>query len=296
MSRIITAIFFLGYLLTASAETDLPIVRLITNHGVIGIELYEEKAPETVASFLEYVDSGFYTDTLFHRIIDNFMIQGGGYSIDYQKKDTRPSTRNESGNRLSNKLGTIAMARTGDPHSATSQFFINVKNNSFLDFQMQETGLVNTVRQSQLGIQDAVSGKLTTNDCRGNPIRRDTLNLAASSDDNNDGYICLMQAILHDNNYSLNSALEECLMNFDKLKQAEEIKPDGTCSEYINSRHAALKPVYIKWGYTVFGKVVQGMDIVTQLQSVPTGANDLFSQDAPISPVIIQSIERVPNQ
>lgn len=296
MSRIITAILFFGYLLTASAETDLPVVRMTTNYGVIDVELYRDKAPETVANFLGYVHSGFYTDTLFHRIIDNFMIQGGGYSTDYQKRNTRPSVRNESGNRLSNKPGMIAMARTSDPHSATSQFFINVRNNAFLDFQMQKAGPVNTLRQSQPGIQDTVSGKLTTSDCHGNPVRHDTLSLIASSDNGNEDYICLMRAILHNDNYSLDSALEDCLANFDTLKQAGKIKPDGTCSQYINSRHADLKPVYVKWGYTVFGKVVQGMDIVAQLQSVPTGANGPLNKDAPLDPVIIQSIERVSPQ
>ncbi len=296
MSRIIAVILFFGYLSVASAETGLPVVRLTTNYGAIDVELYKDEAPETVASFLGYVDSGFYTNTLFHRIIDNFMIQGGGYSLGYQKKSTQPPVRNESGNRLSNKLGTIAMARTNAPHSATSQFFINVRNNSFLDFRMQEVNPVNTLRQSQLGIQDPLSGKLATNDCHGNPIMSDTLSRTMSSDNSNEDYTCLMQAILHDDNYSLDSALEECLASFDKLKQAGQIKPDGTCSEYINSRHAALKPVYVKWGYTVFGRVVQGMDVVAQLQSVPTGANGPFNRDAPLDPVIIQSIERVSSQ
>ena len=297
MSRIIAAIlFFGGYLSVASAETGLPVVRLMTNYGAINIELYKNKAPETVANFLGYVDSGFYADTLFHRIIDNFMIQGGGYSPDYQKKNTRSPVRNESGNLLSNKLGTVAMARTSDPHSATSQFFINVQNNSFLDFRMQEARSVNTLRQSQLGILDPLSGKLATNDCHGKPIRSDTLSQAVSSDNSNEDYSCLMRAILHDDNYSLDSALEECLANFDSLKQAGKIKSDGTCSEYINSRYAALKPVYVKWGYTVFGRVVQGMDIVARIQSVPTGANGPFDRDAPFDPVVIQSIERVSSQ
>ena len=294
MNRVVTTIFFLGYFLTVFAETNQPVVRMTTNYGNIDLELYEDKAPETVANFLSYVDSGFYTDTVFHRIIDNFMIQGGGHSIDYQKKNTQPPVRNESDNRLSNKSGTIAMARTGEPHSATSQFFINAKNNLFLDFEMQEAGAVNTVRQSKLGIQDTVSGKLTTSDCRGKPIRRDTLSQAASSSSND--YICLMQAILHDDSYSLDHAIEECHNNLDELRQAGIIKPDGTCSEYISSRHAALKPVHVRWGYTVFGKVIQGMDIVTQLQAVPTGASGPFSRDVPLDPVIIQSIERISPQ
>ena len=296
MDKIIAAILLLGYFLTASADTDRPVVRMTTNYGVIDIELYKDKAPETVANFLNYVDSGFYTDTLFHRIINDFMIQGGGYSTDYRKKNTRPPIRNESGNRLPNKSGTVAMARTGNPHSATSQFFINVKNNSFLDFQMQEAGPLNTIRQGKSGIQDVVSGKLTTRDCHGEPIRHDTLSLVANSGNSNDGYICLMQAILHDSNYSLGHELEKCLENLDKLKETGAIKPDGTCSEYINSRHAALNPVHVRWGYAVFGKVIQGMDVVTQLKSVATGGNGPFNRDAPLEPVIIQSIERISGQ
>ncbi len=110
-------------------------VTLKTNHGDIQLELYPEAAPKTVANFLEYVKSGFYNGTLFHRVIDNFMIQGGGFDQKFHQKATREPIQNEADNRLSNELGTIAMARTSDPHSATAQFFINVANNDFLDFR-----------------------------------------------------------------------------------------------------------------------------------------------------------------
>ncbi|QEP44902.1 peptidyl-prolyl cis-trans isomerase [Ectothiorhodospiraceae bacterium BW-2] len=110
-------------------------VVLTTNLGEMMIELYPDKAPKTVANFLNYVDSGFYEGTIFHRVIDDFMVQGGGYSADFAKKPTQAAIENEADNGLRNIIGTVAMARTGDPHSATSQFFINVANNSFLDFR-----------------------------------------------------------------------------------------------------------------------------------------------------------------
>ena len=110
-------------------------VTLKTNYGDIKLELFADAAPKTVANFLEYVKSGFYKDTLFHRVIDNFMIQGGGFDKSFKQKATRAPIENEADNRLSNEIGTIAMARTMDPHSATAQFFINVANNDFLDFR-----------------------------------------------------------------------------------------------------------------------------------------------------------------
>ena len=110
-------------------------VTLKTNHGDIKLELFADAAPKTVANFLEYVKSGFYNGTLFHRVIDNFMIQGGGFDQNFKQKATRKPIENEADNQLSNEIGTIAMARTMDPHSATAQFFINVANNDFLDFR-----------------------------------------------------------------------------------------------------------------------------------------------------------------
>ncbi len=109
-------------------------VRFKTNFGNIVLELDAEKAPKTVANFLEYLEAGFYDNTIFHRVIDGFMIQGGGFEPGMKEKKTRAPIENEAANGLSNKSYTIAMARTSDPHSASAQFFINVKDNSFLDF------------------------------------------------------------------------------------------------------------------------------------------------------------------
>ena len=108
-------------------------VNLHTNHGVIAIELENEKAPATVANFLEYVKSGHYANTIFHRVIDGFMIQGGGFSPGMQQKSVLAPIQNEATNGLVNDKYTLAMARTNDPHSATAQFFINVSNNDFLN-------------------------------------------------------------------------------------------------------------------------------------------------------------------
>ena len=105
-----------------------------TNFGTIKINLFEDKAPETCKNFLAYVNSGFYNDTIFHRVIDGFMIQGGGFEADMSQKSVNAPIKNEANNGVSNKKGTLAMARTNDPHSATAQFFINVKDNNFLDF------------------------------------------------------------------------------------------------------------------------------------------------------------------
>lgn len=109
-------------------------VKLHTNFGEITLELDAKKAPLTVANFLSYVDEGFYDNTIFHRVINGFMIQGGGFEAGMAQKKTRASIENEAGNGLQNKTYTIAMARTPNPHSASSQFFINVANNDFLDF------------------------------------------------------------------------------------------------------------------------------------------------------------------
>jgi peptidyl-prolyl cis-trans isomerase B (cyclophilin B) len=109
-------------------------VKLHTNHGTITIELYDDKAPLTVKNFLEYVNSGFYDNTIFHRVIDGFMIQGGGFEPGMKQKKTNAPIQNEAANGLKNDAYTIAMARTSDPHSATAQFFINVKDNHFLDY------------------------------------------------------------------------------------------------------------------------------------------------------------------
>ncbi|MBU2979721.1 peptidylprolyl isomerase [Alteromonas sp. C1M14] len=105
-----------------------------TNFGDITLELFADKAPVTVENFLSYVKDGFYDNTIFHRVIDGFMIQGGGMTADMEQKPTKDPIANEANNGVANEQGTIAMARTNDPHSATAQFFINVKDNDFLNF------------------------------------------------------------------------------------------------------------------------------------------------------------------
>ena len=165
----------------AMSESKNPVVTLETTKGNITIELYPEKAPETVANFIQYVQDGFYDGIIFHRVIPNFMVQGGGFTDDMSEKSTREPIKNEANNGLANENGTIAMARTPNPHSASSQFFINVKDNAFLDFQ-NET-------------------------------------------------------------------------------------PNG-------------------WGYCVFGKVTEGMDVVNSIVAVPTG-NHGMHQDVPVEPIII---------
>ena len=169
------------------AETANPTVVIETNKGSITIELDEEKAPKTVANFLAYVDDGHYDGTIFHRVIENFMIQGGGYDERFSEKPTGQSIENEADNGLKNARGAIAMARTSDPHSATAQFFINtVETNSFLDHSSKTS--------------------------RG-------------------------------------------------------------------------------WGYCVFGKVIDGMDVVDEIRKVETGSRGMH-QDVPREPVVIQSAKR----
>ena len=109
-------------------------VKLHTNHGIITIELNAEKAPNTVKNFLDYVNDGFYNGTIFHRVIDGFMVQGGGFEPGMKQKAVKAAIQNEAANGLKNDNYTVAMARTGDPHSATAQFFINVKDNNFLNY------------------------------------------------------------------------------------------------------------------------------------------------------------------
>jgi peptidyl-prolyl cis-trans isomerase B (cyclophilin B) len=128
---------------SAETQAQAPIVNMQTTLGTIVIELNAEKAPNTVANFLRYVKEGFYNDTIFHRVIKGFMVQGGGFTMvqgagftkDFQQKKPHEPIRNEANNGLKNVRGTIAMARTSAPHSATAQFFINVVNNSFLDYK-----------------------------------------------------------------------------------------------------------------------------------------------------------------
>jgi peptidyl-prolyl cis-trans isomerase B (cyclophilin B) len=161
-------------------------VLLRTTYGDITLALDAEKAPATVANFVNYVNEGFFNGTIFHRVISNFMIQGGGFTEKMEQKPTKAPIKNEAANGLSNEAGTIAMARTSDPHSATAQFFINVADNHFLDKAQAQDG----------------------------------------------------------------------------------------------------------WGYAVFGKVVDGLDVVTKIKQVPTGTSG-FHRDVPKDPVIIESAEVV---
>ena len=167
---------------TSMTDEAHPIVELRTNKGTIVVQLDRDKAPKTVENFLRYVREGHYDGTIFHRVIPNFMIQGGGMTVDMKEKPTHSPIPNEADNGLKNLRGTIAMARTSDPHSATAQFFINLKDNAFLD-------------------------------------------------------------------------------------------------------HTA--PTSQGWGYAVFGRVVEGMDVVDAIARVPTGTRG-FHQDVPTEPVVIE--------
>ena len=146
-----------------------PQVLIETNMGDITMELYPEKAPQSVENFLAYVNEGFYDGTIFHRVIADFMVQGGGFTQDMQKKPTRAPIQNEADNGLRNKIGMVSMARTNDPHSASAQFFINVAQNSFLDFRektdraygyavfgrvTQGMKVVNQIRQLKTGFKE----------------------------------------------------------------------------------------------------------------------------------------------
>ena len=131
--------FAVLFLAVPVAWAQNPRVEFKTNMGSFALELYPDKAPKTVANFIQYVNSGFYNGTIFHRVIDGFMIQGGGFELGMREKTTRAPIENEAGLALKaglkNELGTVAMARTPNPHSATAQFFINVKDNGFLDYR-----------------------------------------------------------------------------------------------------------------------------------------------------------------
>jgi len=164
-----------------------PVVEVATNFGTFVIQLDPAHAPRSVENFLAYVDAKHYDNTIFHRIIPTFMVQGGGYDMNYEKKPVKAPVQNEADNGIKNKRGTVAMARTGDPHSATAQFFVNVVDNAFLDH--------------------------TAKDDRG-------------------------------------------------------------------------------WGYAVFGKVTDGMDVVDKIKAVKTGSAGPFAKDAPEDPVLIKHVKR----
>jgi len=143
MKQLSTALFALLLCFTvqssrSSTQENKTMVKLHTNKGDITLQLDAEKAPNTVKNFLEYVNSGFYGGTIFHRVIGNFMIQGGGFEPGMKQKKGNAPIKNEAANGLKNDKYTIAMARTGDPHSATAQFFINVKDNNFLNYPGQD--------------------------------------------------------------------------------------------------------------------------------------------------------------
>ncbi len=182
--QLLISVFSLLFLVSLPfhSQAASPQVKLKTNFGDIILELDSKKAPKSVKNFLAYVNSGFYDNTIFHRVINGFMIQGGGFTEEYEKKPTNPPVENEANNKLKNVIGSIAMARTSAPHSATAQFFINVANNDSLNY-------------------------------RGQTMRG--------------------------------------------------------------------------WGYTVFGKVTKGMDVVDKIKKLPTGPAGPFTKDVPASPVII---------
>lgn len=186
--HIIKLLFIFSILLCNLVLAASPQVEIKTNFGSILLELYPEKAPKTVNNFLSYVQENHYKDTIFHRVIPGFMIQGGGFDKLLKLKPTKQPIDNEADNGLKNEIGTIAMARTGNPHSATTQFFINVGNNKFLNYTM---------------------------------------------------------------------------------------------------------PNLRGYGYTVFGRVISGMDVVNKISVTPTGASKPFTKDVPKEMIVIKSISTI---
>ncbi|MBK6927347.1 MAG: peptidylprolyl isomerase [Comamonadaceae bacterium] len=194
---------------------DAPRVKFTTTAGDFVIEVYPDKAPKTVENFLQYVKDKHYDGTIFHRVIDSFMVQGGGFDAKYVQKPTRAPVTHEGREALAkggakNVVGTVAMARTNDPHSATAQFFINVKDNAFLD---------------------------PTPIPPGDPVPR--------------------------------------------------FEYQGRV--YENTPRAQLMNAPQLYGYTVFGKVVSGMDVVNSIKATPIGAGGPFPSDVPKTPIIINS-------
>ena len=143
MKQILSAVFIFVIMTGTSVGQENAVANpqmiMETSKGEIVLELYRDKAPLTVKNFLEYMDADFYSHTIFHRVIPGFMLQGGGFTRDMQKKPTKPPVKNEADNGLKNDRGTIAMARTQAPHSASSQFFINTVDNAFLNYKSQTT-------------------------------------------------------------------------------------------------------------------------------------------------------------
>lgn len=168
--RVVLFLFALGVSHSSSAQSSqgqnetLPIVRMDTNEGVIELQLRPDVAPQTVRNFIEYAESGFYDGTVFHRVIPGFMIQGGGFDTNLSRKDTNAPIENEGRATLRNLRGTIAMARTGNPHSATSQFFINLVDNRYLDTRdnPRKWGYAVFGKVTEgLGVVDAIAGTPT---------------------------------------------------------------------------------------------------------------------------------------
>jgi peptidyl-prolyl cis-trans isomerase A (cyclophilin A)/peptidyl-prolyl cis-trans isomerase B (cyclophilin B) len=150
-----------------------PQVDIKTNVGTIRLELYPEKAPKSVENFLRYAKDGHYNGTVFHRVIDGFMIQGGGFDKSYNQKPTRDPVQNEAKNGLKNEIGTVAMARTPAPHSATAQFFINVNNNEFLNAERAQDGWGYAVFGKVVSGMDVVTKIAKTPTGSGGPFRSD---------------------------------------------------------------------------------------------------------------------------
>lgn len=198
----------------AFAQAKAPRVKFVTSAGEFVMEVYPDKAPKTVANFLQYVNDKHYDGTVFHRVIGNFMIQGGGYDASYAEKKTRPPIAHEGREALAaglrNEVGTVAMARTNDPNSASSQFFVNVKDNAFLD---------------------------PTPIPPGDPVPR--------------------------------------------------FEYQGRTYENVPRANLLAAPQL--YGYTVFGRVVSGMDVVNKIKDTPTGAGGPFPSDVPKTPVVIRS-------
>jgi peptidyl-prolyl cis-trans isomerase A (cyclophilin A) len=211
----LTALLCLTVLQSPAQSEEIARIKITTTEGDIVAELYPAKAPKTVANFLQYVKDKHYDKTVFHRVISNFMVQGGGYDVQYKERKTRAPVVHEGRESLAaglkNEIGTLAMARTNDPQSATAQFFINVADNAFLDPTLIPEG---------------------------DPVKRFEY-----------------QGRVHENVPRAN------LLNAPQL-----------------------------FGYTVFGKVVSGMDVVQKIKSTPTGAGGPFPSDVPKTPVLINSI------
>ena len=214
--RVFATLFFaISSMAPLAHAQDAPRVRFATTAGEFVVELYPDKAPKTVENFLQYVKDKHYDGTIFHRVIDNFMVQGGGYDTQYAEKKTRAPVAHEGREALAkggarNIVGTLAMARTNDPHSAGAQFFINIKDNAFLDPTLIPPG---------------------------DPVP--------------------------------------------KFEYQGRV--------YENTPRANLLGAPQLFGYTVFGKVVSGMDVVMKMKAVPTGSAGPFPSDVPRTPIVINS-------